>query len=159
MRDGAIGAWRAQLCDLLGIKRVGGETVSGTVNPKCLQGLENGGLAHGVHSHVILLRERKAGWRRVKHCGLGQTGLKLERVRGVNRRAAPPGLLLHAQMSPGTIPIASTTQRAIWPSLEALRARSRERGGDRLSFRTVLMFSAWASETSPRPVSPGSSRT
>jgi len=28
-----------------------------------------------------------AGWRRVRLCGLGQTELKLERVRGVNRSA------------------------------------------------------------------------
>ena len=36
---------------------------------------------------------------------------------------------------------------------------SRDREGAKLSFLTVLMFSAWASETSPKPVSPGSNRT
>jgi hypothetical protein len=58
--------------------------------------------------------------------------------------------------SAGRTPIASTTHRAIWRSLVALIGLSRDLDGIMLSFLTVVMFSAWASEGSTKPVSPGS---
>jgi len=62
-------------------------------------------------------------------------------------------------MSSGRNPRETTTHRAIWLSLVLPSLLRGVRGGLRLSFLTVKMFSAWASVVSWRFVSPDESLT